>query len=278
MKERLKKIVITTKREIFGDLKANHPSIFNGDGLDFSELREYQSGEDSRYIDYKTTAKKNTPYVKIYKEEKELNVVTISCLSGGVLFGSQISKQELIAKIVAIIGFSAIKYQDKFSSFIFTNSIKKFTSPTKKLIFATKAVEQVLDFSPFGEKVKFDNLEKEIKKYIKRKSIIFLISDFYNIPKLKKLNTIHEIIALIVRDRAEEDLPELGYVNLCDSSTKKYITINIDKEYNMEYKRIISKYDHNLYESFKSDYVRFTKLYTDENPIKNLRKLFLGRR
>ena len=277
MKDKLKKIIITTKRSIFSDLKANHPSIFNGDGLDFSELREYQSGEDSKRIDYKTTAKKNTPYVRVYKEEKELNIVTISCLGGGVAFGSKISKQELIAKIVSIIGYSAIRYQDKFSSYIFTDKIDSGIKPTKKLPFVTRAIEQIVEFNPIGKEVEFEKLEKEILKYIKKKSIIFLISDFYEIVNLKKLNTIHEVIALIIRDNLEENLPQIGYANLCDASTKKYTKVNIDENFTKNYKKLINRHDHQLYESLKNSRVRFAKIYTDENPIKSLRKMFMSR-
>jgi len=146
--------------------------------------------------------------------------------------------------------------------------------PTKKLPFLTKAVEKILDFKPLGKDVIFENLEKEISKYIKKKSVIFLISDFYNIPNLKKLNTIHEVIVIIVRDRLEEELPQIGYVNLSDASTKRYIHTDIDEDFQKNHKKLIQQHDHELYNSLKKSKVRLTKIYTDENPIKNLKRLF----
>ncbi len=255
MKNRAKKIIIRTKREIFNDIKANHPSIFNGDGLDFSELREYELGDDSRFIDHLTTAKKQKPYVRVFKEERELNIVAISLLSGSTLFGTKKEKKEHIAQIVATIGVSAISYQDSFSSAIFTDTLQNFINPSKKLYFLQKGIENILSFSPLYKGI-----------------------DFFDIPRFKKLNTFHEVIALIVRDRFEEKPKEIENLNLTDANTSKSIDVNIDKKFIKEYQKRVHSHDHILYNTLKKDRVRFAKIYTDENPTKSLRKLFMSKR
>ena len=278
MKTKAKKLIITTKREIFNSIKANHPSIYNGDGLDFSELREYRLGDDSRFLDHKTSAKKQKLYVRVFKEERELNIVTISLLGGSTFFGTKISKQEFFAKIVATISLSAIFYQDRFSSAIYTDGIKHFVMPSKKLTFAQKAVEEILGFNSKGERVDFKNLEREIKRKIYKKSIIFLIGDFFDIVELKRLNTFHEVIVVIVRDRFEEKLAEIGNINFSDLNTFESIECDIDKNFLKSYQKAIKEHDRKLYHSLKKDRVKFVKIYTDENPTKKLTKLFWSRR
>ena len=275
MKTKAKNLIIRTKRAVFNEYLANHPSLFDGDGLDFSELREYTSGEDAKKIDHKTSAKKQKPYVKVYKSERELNIVVFTLLSGSMYFGTKKQKQDLAAQIVAILGISAINYQDRFSSYIFTDKVESFIKPSKKLSFVTKAVENVLDFYPVGKEVILENLEKEIKKHIKKRSIIFLIGDFFDYVDLKRLNIKHEVVVIILRDRFEENLGDISMVNLVDASNKKSIYLDINQNTANEYKDRIKKLDHNLYESLKRDRVKFTKIYTDENPIKNIKKLFI---
>ena len=278
MKNRSKKIIIRTKRDIFNDKKANHPSIFNGDGLDFIELREYRIGDDSRFIDHLTTAKKQKPFVRVFKEERELNIVTISLLSGSTTFGTKLQKQELIANIVATIGISALSYQDSFSSAIYTNSLQNLIKPSKKLNFLQKGVENILTYSTISKSIDYQNLEDTIKKHITKRSIIFFIGDFFDIPSFKKINSFHEVIALIVRDRFEERPKEIENINLTDANTKESIDVNIDKNFISEYQKNIHLYDSLLYKSLKKDRVRFAKIYTDENPTKKLRKLFMSKR
>jgi len=279
LKTKAKNIIIRTKRAVFNEYLANHPSLFDGDGMDFSELREYVDGEDAKKIDHITSAKKQKPYVKVYKSERELNIAVFSLLGGSTYFGTKIQKQESIANIASIIGVSAVQYQDRFSSYIYTNKIESFIKPSKKLSFVTKSVEKILEFYPVGKVLEYKNLQSEIKRHIKKRSILFFIGDFLtsDIPNFKKLNTKHEVIVIIVRDRFEEKLAKLSYINLTDASTLKSISLDIDKKYLQNYQKLLQKQDHYLFESLKKDRVRFTKIYSDENPMKNLKKLFLGR-
>jgi len=274
LKTKAKSIIIRTKRAVFNEYLANHPSLFDGDGLDFSELREYISGEDAKKIDHITSAKKQKPYVKVYKSERELNIAVFSLLGGSIYFGTKKQKQELVAQIVALLGISAINFQDRFSSYIFTDKVESFIKPSKKLSFVTKAVEEILEFNPLQKRLDLKNLEKEINKHIKKRSLIFLIGDFFEHPELKKLNIKHELFVIIVRDRFEEKLEDLSLINLLDASTKQSICIDLNQNVIKEYQKRVKKSDHTLYEDLKRDRVKFTKIYTDENPIKNIKKLF----
>ncbi len=278
MKDKAKKIIITTKREIFNDIKANHPSIFNGDGMDFSELREYTLGDDSRFVDHKSTAKKQKLYIRVFKEEKELNIFAVALLGGSTIFGTNIQKKEFIAKIISILGISAISYQDRFSFAIFTKKINFFIKPSKSLKFVQKAIKNCLEFDPLKKELDLKNLFFEIKKYTKKRSIIFLIGDFFDYSDFKKLNTLHEVIVIIIRDRFEENLAQIDRINLTDATTFKTKEFNFDKKFIKEYQKKIKEHDHKLYESLKKDRVRFVKIYSDENPVKKLKKLFMGQR
>ena len=115
----LKKLLIKAKRSVFSEMIGNNPSVFQGEGYDFIELREYNMGDDIRHIDWNVTAKMRTPFIKVFREERELNVVVSTMLNGSVHFGSTRLKQDLIAEIVAIVGFNVVKNGDLLSSFIF---------------------------------------------------------------------------------------------------------------------------------------------------------------
>ena len=130
---KLKKILIKTKRQIFSEIAGNNPSIFEGEGFDFMELREYTYGDDVRKIDWNVTARMQKPFIKLFKEERELNIVIISLLGGSVHFGQKRFKQELIAETAALLAFSAVKNGDVFSSYIYTDKVEAFTKPTKNI-------------------------------------------------------------------------------------------------------------------------------------------------
>ena len=255
----------------------SNPSIFQGEGLEFVELREYQYGDDVKKIDWYVSAKMQKPYVKIYKEERELNIVIVSLLSGSVYFGQKRLKQELIAEIAAILAFSTIKNTDLFSSMIFTDEIKSFVRPTKQFFAVRKAVENILNFSPLGEKLDTLKLTSYLFKSIKRRSIIFLIGDFLEPIDLRLLSKKHEVIALIVRDRFEEDPKELGFMSLIDPVLLRRGIVDLNKKSIRAYKKELYKNDHELYGHFRKNRIRFTKIYTNEEPFVKLSKLFIGK-
>ncbi len=270
---KFRKIIIKAKRKIFSEMAGNNLSHFEGEGFDFVELREYHFGDDVRKIDWKVTAKKQKPYIKIFREEKELNVVIVSLLGGSIYFGSKRFKQDVIAELFALLSFSAVKNQDNFSSIIFTNRAELYTKPTKKMYGAYKGVEEILGFKPLGKEVDYKELVSYLRNRIKRRSIIFLLGDFIGEVDLSLLAKKHEVVSLIVRDKLEENPPAIGYANLLDPASKKFVQMDLDEGSLKRYKEMILQNDAKLHKHFIKNRVRFTKIYTDEDPFVKLSKL-----
>ncbi len=274
---KLKKILIKTRRQIFSEVAGNNPSILQGEGFDFMELREYAYGDDIRHIDWNVTARMQKPYVKIFKEERELNIVIVSVLGGSVYFGRKKFKQESMAELVALLGYSSIKNGDQFSSFIYTNKLETITPPSKNIHSVQKATKAVLEYPAFGKKVDSATLPKLLFDRIKRRSIIFVLGDFFDIFDFRLLSKKHEVIALVVRDHLEENPMALGALNLIDPQTQKTTFLDIDEKAAKRYSQKVHKKDHQLYKNFRKNQIAFTKLYTDEEAFVKLSKLFVRR-
>jgi len=273
----LKKILIKTRRQIFSEIAGNNPSIFEGEGFDFVELREYNYGDDIRHINWNVTAKMQKPYVKIFKEERELNIVIVSLLNGSVHFGQKQFKQELIAQIVALLSYSAIKNGDLFSSYIFTERLENITQPSKNIHSVQKAVKTVLEFPALGKKLNTTALSKLLFNQIKRRSIIFIVGDYFDTFDFKLLAKKHEVIALIVRDKLEENPQEMGMINLVDPVTAQSQFLQIDMQAVENYTKKVHEKDRELYQHFRKNQITSTKLYTNEEPFVALTKLFMRR-
>ncbi len=274
---KLQKILVKARRQVFSEMIGNNPSPFHGEGYDFIELREYMPGDDIRHIDWNITAKMQRPFVKVFREERELNVVVASILNGSVYFGSKRFKQELIAEINALLGFSVVKNGDLLSSYIFTDKMEDFVKPSKNIYAVHKMTQNVLDFDPLGKKVDFKALADTLFKRVRRKSLIVLIGDFFEVPDLKVLARKHEVIVVIVRDRLEEDPPAFGFASLVDPETNEVLEGDFNSHTIKEYKKHVIENDRKLYETFKKHQVRFTKIYTDMNESVVLRRLFEAR-
>ena len=274
---KVQKILIKTRRQIFSEVPANNPSIFEGEGFDFVELREYEYGDDVRKIDWNVTAKLQKPYIRVFREERELNIGIVTLMSGSIHFGSKILKQELIANIVALLGYSAVKNSDRFSLYFYDKELSSIIRPTKRIFAVNKAVESILDKNTIGKSIDTLSLQKKLLEKIKRRSILFLIGDFFAEYDLRVLSKKHEVIAIIVRDKFEENPPNLGVINLADPNTLHSRILDLNEKTAKQYKKSIIDKDHELYESLRKSNVSFIKIYTDENPYIKLKKLFLQR-
>jgi len=268
----VKKIILKTKKQVYGDMLGNNASFFQGEGFEFAELREYIYGDDVRKIDWKTTAKLGKPFVKIYKEERELNVVVVSLLSGSTYFGTVKQKSDIIAEVVATLGFSAVKNADLFSHMVYADKMYDFSKPSKKLFSVHKAVEDVVAFDPLGKEANYKTLVETLVARLKKKALLFIISDFVGDIDLKLLSKKHDVFAVIVRDRFEEDPSELGYLRLIDMETKQSFEGDVDAGTLQNYKKALYENDEKLYSQFKKQGVRFTKIYTHEEPTVKMMK------
>ena len=210
--------------------------------------------------------------MKIYKEERELNVVVVSMLGGSVYFGTVKQKSDIIAEVVATLGFSAVKNSDLFSHMLFADRLYDLSKPSKKLFSVHHAVEKVVDFDPLGKEGDFKTLVETLNNRLKKKALLFIISDFVGDIDLKLLSKKHDVFAVMVRDRFEEDPSELGYLRLIDMETKQSFEGNIDSGTLKSYKKALHDNDEKLYKQFKKQGIRFTKIYTHEEPALKLMK------
>jgi len=272
LKKSVKKIILKTKKQVYGDMLGNNASLFQGEGFEFAELREYVYGDDVRKIDWKTTAKLGKPFIKVYKEERELNVVVASMLGGSVYFGTVKQKSEIIAEVVATLGFSAVKNSDLFSHMIFADRLYGLSKPSKKLFSVHNAVEDIVNFEPLGKEGNFKALVETLNNRLKKRALLFIVSDFVGDIDLKLLSKKHDVFAVIVRDRFEENPSELGYLQLIDMESKKSFEGSIDSATLKSYKKALHDNDEKLYKQFKKQGIRFTKVYTHEEPALKLMK------
>ncbi len=274
---KLQKILVRARRQVFSEMVGNNPSIFQGEGYDFIELREYMPGDDIRHIDWNITAKLQKPYIKIFREERELNVVVASMLNGSVYFGSKRFKQDVIAEVTALLSFSVVKNGDLLSTYIFTDKMESHLKPSKKLYQVHKSVDEILNFDPLNKKADYKAMAQTLFKRLRRKSLVVIVGDFFEIPDFKLLAKKHEVIAVIVRDRLEEQPPQMGFTSLVDPESGNVLEGDFNRHTVQEYAKKVQIHDRKLYETFRKHQIRFTKVYTDGAIGVELRRLFEGR-
>jgi uncharacterized protein (DUF58 family) len=275
--KRLKQLLIKTKRQVFSEMIGNNPSLFHGEGYDFSELREYQVGDDIRKIDWTITAKLQRPYVKLFHEERELNVVAACMMGGSLFFGTHRIKQEVVAEVAAILGYSAIKNGDLFTGVRAGEHVESVTRPTKRLFGVNHYVESIDATTVLGKRADYVEAPRQLFRRIKRKSVLFVIGDFMGKVDLAVLSKKHEVIAVIVRDRFEEHPEPLGQVHLVDPETGDTLQTNFTERSVVQYRKDIVANDEALYRHLRKHRIRFVKIYTHEEPFGKLVRLFGGR-
>lgn len=272
-----RQILLKARRQIIGDRIGNNPSMFRGEGYDFIELREYVSGDDTRHIDWNVTAKMGKPFVKVFREERELNVLTVALLGGGLHFGSDKFKIESVAEAVALIGYSAVANGDVFGHCNYSEILRSEIRPAKKRFSVQQATMSVLDTEILHHRVDLHHTIKELYRRTKRRSLIVLIGDFFEIPDLRLLARKHEVVCIIVRDHAEENPAVMGFSALIDPESGAVLEGDFNERSVKRYRERVRAHDIELFETFRTHGIRATKLYTDANAIVTLRRLFEGR-
>ena len=274
MNTKAKEIIIKTKKRLFGSNIGNNISIFQGNGLDFSEIKEYQIGDDVKKINWKVTAKEQKPYINVFNEERELNIIVCFMVSGNIYFGSIRQKQEVMSEILTIIGYSAIKNSDKFSTIFFDKSEIKRFKPTKNINLLYATLEEALELNSLGRKADYFALSDYLLNSIKQKSIIFIIGDFYEDLDFSLLSAKHEVYAIVVRDPFEENPKFIGDISLIDTKTLKQSEVTLDSSAINSFKKEIKAKDKKLFEHFLKHQIGAIKVYTDEDPFVKMRGLF----
>jgi len=281
--KKVRKIEIKTRGLSHQIFSGEYHSAFKGRGMAFSEVREYTPGDDVRTIDWNVTARFNTPFVKVFEEERELSVVLMVDVSASGAFGTNKQfKQDLITELCAVIAFSAAQNNDKIGVIFFSDKIEKFIPPKKGKSHVLRIIRELLEFKPQNKKTNLELPLKYLTNIIKKKSIVFLISDFFTESNykdaLKIANKKHDLIALRIVDKAERELPDIGLIKLKDNETGNVIWADTsDKNFRKQFAVNCLKFEDELKDVFNRSGVDATNITTHENYVKPLMNLFKNR-
>ena len=227
---KIRRIEIRTKRLVNDVFSGEYHSIFKGRGMEFMEVREYQPGDDIRIIDWNVTARYGYPFVKKFKEERELTVLFLVDASSSGQFGTKDRlKEEIAAELCSVLAYSATKNNDKVGMVIFTDKIEKYVPPKKGRYHVLRLIREVLYFKPESKGTDINLALEFLGRVIKRRAIVFLVSDFLSgdFEKLLRIaNKRHDVIAIRVTDPRELELPDVGFLELEDAETGEQILID----------------------------------------------------
>ena len=223
--KKVKRIEITSRGLVNNLFGGEYHSVFKGRGMTFSEVREYQPGDDIRLIDWNVTARTNSPFIKVFEEERELTVFLIVDISASGDFGTEVHiKREIGAEIASVLSFSAIKNNDKVGLLLFSKIIEKYIKPKKGKSHVLRVIRELIYRKPKKNGTSIENAINYILKVVKRRSVVFIISDFIDSNywhSLKVLNKKHDLIGIKLFDPAEFYFPDLGLIKVEDPETKQ---------------------------------------------------------
>jgi len=228
--KKVRKIEIKTRRlsdHVFG---GEYHSTFKGRGMTFSEVRQYQFGDDVRNIDWNVTARYNEPFVKVFEEERELTLMLMADISGSEFFGTDNQfKNEIITEIAATLAFSAMQNNDKTGLILFSDEIELFIPPKKGKSHVLRIIRELLEFKPKSKKTDLSQALKYLTNVLKKKAIVFVLSDFITDgyrDTLKIVSGKHDVTGIRVYDRREEEIPNVGMVQMQDEETGELLLVN----------------------------------------------------
>ena len=270
----IRRIQIRTNHFVNDILAGQYHSVFKGQGMEFQEVREYVPGDEIRMIDWNVTARTSVPHIKILVEERELTVMLLVDASGSGLFGSvRRFKNELAAELCAVLAFSAIKNNDKVGLIIFTEHVELYVPPAKGRKHVLRVIREVLYFEPKGKGTNIPHALQFLNGVTTRRAVAFLVSDFmaedYETP-LRIANKRHDVVAVTVTDPREEELPNVGLINVQDAESGREVMVDtrdelLRKRYAEEAKRRTSVRNR-IFQRTRVDaiHVRTDRSYIDE--------------
>lgn len=281
--KRVRKIDIKTRGLSQNIFAGEYHTAFKGRGMTFSEVREYQYGDDVRDIDWNVTARHNHPYVKVYEEERELTVMLLVDVSRSRLFGAVgEEKREMIAEIAATLAYSAITNNDKIGVIFFSDKIEKFIPPKKGKKHILLIIRELLDFTPESHGTDISVVLRYFTDALKKRCTTFLISDFIDNPDYSKQLTIacnrHDIIAVQVYDKRDASLPDVGFMRVTDLETgaSRWIDTSSSKV-RKTYNKWWYERQQAMTETLRHCRVDFASIATDEDFVQSLMALFKNR-
>jgi len=280
--KKVRKIEIKTRGLSNQIFSGHYHSSFKGRGMAFSEVREYQYGDDIRNIDWNVTARFNHPFIKIFEEERELTVMLLIDVSGSNEFGTKMQlKEELMTEIAAVIAFSAIQNNDKVGVIFFSDKIEKFIPPKKGTSHILRIIRELIDFHPESQKTDVSEGLRYLTNAIKKRCTAFIISDFMDKGfdnALKIAGRKHDLVALRVYDDREKELPNMGMTKVYNKESNSRIWIDTSsRKTRNNYKRWWIEHEGNLQKLFLKSGVDAAHFNTAKDFVKPLVNLFKQR-
>jgi uncharacterized protein (DUF58 family) len=282
MMARVRKLELKARRLVRESFSGEYLSSFRGQGLDFDDFREYQHGDEVRFIDWNVTARMNTPFIRKFREERELSVVIAVDVSGSADYGSvSLSKREVAAETAAVLGFSALHNGDKVGLLVFANEPILFIPPGKGSRHLLRMIREILLAKPEQPGTSVANACDFLVRMLRRKSLVFLISDFFSDPLEKpigKLAKKHETIGLRVLDPVETKLPKAGKLVMIDSESGFESLVNTgNSNLRMSYAKLVKMQLEGVSAIFKKHGVDSADLFTHKDTLAALHQLLKKR-
>ena len=273
--KKVRKIEIKTRRlsdHIFG---GEYHSTFKGRGMTFSEVRQYQYGDDIRAIDWNVTARYNEPYVKVFEEERELTMLLMVDISGSEFFGTnQQFKRDTATEIAATLAFSAIQNNDKVGLMLFSDQVELYIPPKKGKSHVLRIIRELIEFTPKSKKTNINEALKFLSNVMKKKAIVFLLSDFMDDDydqTLKIAGRKHDVTGIKIYDKHDAQIPNLGIVPMTDAETGKVQLVNTSsKNIRNNYKANALRLDDYYKKTFSRSGAGTITTRVDENYVKKL--------
>ncbi|WP_299117367.1 DUF58 domain-containing protein [uncultured Winogradskyella sp.] len=280
--KKVRKIEIKTRRlsdHIFG---GEYHSTFKGRGMTFSEVRQYQYGDDVRNIDWNVTARYNEPYIKVFEEERELTMMLMADVSGSKLFGTKNQfKDEIVTEIAATLAFSATQNNDKIGLILFSDDIELYIPPKKGRSHVLRIIRELLEFKPKSKNTDIAQALKFLSNVMKKKAIVFVLSDFiaddYK-QTLKIASGRHDITGIRIYDKHEEMIPNIGMVQMEDEETGELMLVNTaSKKVRLGYRKFYNDKVNYFKDSFTKSGAGTIDCRVDESYVKKLLGYFKRR-
>lgn len=280
--KKLRKIEIRTSKLANDQLAGGYHSVFKGRGMAFSEVRQYQPGDDVRFIDWNVSARMNETYVKVFTEEREMTVMLLVDLSGSERFGSvERPKVETVAEVAALLAFSAIKNNDRVGLVLFTDRIERFVPPKKGKGHVMRVVTEILNARPTGEGTDLNVALDLLGHVARRRSVAFLVSDFiadHYERALRVASARHDLIPIQVLDPREEELPDVGLALFEDLETGELVEVDTsDARVRSAYKKRVARQRQEREELFRRLSLDHVTVQTDRDYVRPLTDLFRRR-
>ena len=280
--KKVRKIEIKTRRLSDHIFSGEYHSSFKGRGMTFSEVRQYQFGDDIRSIDWNVTARYNEPYIKVFEEERELTMMLMVDVSASESFGTiQQFKRDLITEISATLAFSAIQNNDKVGLLLFSDEIELFIPPKKGKTHVLRIIRELIEFHPRSKKTDITQALRYLSNMMKKKVILFILSDFMDDNydnALKIIGKKHDVTGIRVFDKYETELPKLGMVPMQDAESGKIVLVNTNSKavrtnYRANYLKTVDYFEN----SFKKSGSGTISTRIDEGYVKKLLGYFKRR-